>query len=167
MKKTHSCHKLLVGAQGKTGRCIYLFFFFLSFWFKSTVNLACHHEKETTKAVFRVEVARNNSSQYSMGVSQVDSLWEMTLICTLAALVLEVLGPPALIPHCCGRSVCSVRVLRPQIFLSPALPALCLQEQDLHIPGDVLLYRVRLDLELLLGKEWVTCSLGRNSLSSP
>lgn len=60
-------------------------------------------------------------------------------ICTLAALVLEMLGPPSVIPHCCEWSVCSIRVLRPQIFLCPALPALCFQEQDWHIPGDVLL----------------------------
>lgn len=138
VKRIHSCHKLLVGAQRKKGRCIYLFFFF-SFCFKSTVNLACHHEKETTKAGFSVEVTRNNSSQYSMGVSQVDSLQEMTPICTLAALLREMLESPSVIPHCWEWSVCSTRVLRPQIFLGPALPALYLREQDLHIPGDVLL----------------------------
>lgn len=89
------------------------------------MNLACHHKKETTKAGSNVEVARNNSSLYSIGVPEVDSVWEVTPICTLAALVLEVLGSPS-VGNCCGWSVCSIRVLRPQIFLSPALPALCL-----------------------------------------
>lgn len=75
----------LSGSAGKEG-WMYLSFFF-SFWFKSTVNLACHREKEIAKAGFCVEVARNNSSQYSMGVSQVDSLQEMTLICPLTLML--------------------------------------------------------------------------------
>lgn len=73
----------LGGSPGKEGQ-MHLSFF-LSFCFQSTVNLACHHKKEATKAGFNVEVARNNSSQYSMGVPQVDSVWEVTPICTLGA----------------------------------------------------------------------------------